>query len=314
MDAPILNEIRDLIKGRLIINPPNEDDQWDLEKLIEVPNINLATEPQIFQNPKAKQAPNDLVIVNWNIAYGDQFEKILNSLKNLDQEIKISIITLQEVDKNSPITDYRDVSFELAEALGFSAVFGASMAYLNPGRIPLFHDNKPCVKGNAVLTRLSLEEEVKILRLPPQYDFCNHRISEDITQNDHWGNRMALEVTQDYNKNKIRIISTQLEDKTYSHRRARQAEYLVKKNKQSSIEDIFICGDFNTLWSKLERTEKVFKKAGYKPVNKYTSTIKFKLPFRLDNIYAKTRMNLIEAGVDKKAKGSDHYPVWAVFK
>ena len=304
----MLKDALEQLKG-YIQTPPTINNQWyKSEYKFDKKQSNIVYCPQIYEynaNKKIKKK-NTLFSVSWNIEHGKKLTQIIEDLIKLDSKKQIDIITLQEVDLYTKYSNYKNCVKEIAQELGFSAVYSTAFFYLDSKGKPQFHQDMPSVTGNAILTRLPIENSPKILRLAPQYDFSSDAVPRG-------GNRIALSIPQKFNDKNGNVITTHLELKTTPFRRNLQIQDIY--NNLCKRKEIFLIqGDFNTLFGKIEPIHSWLKTEMFENSTGNISTINKKFPqnlLKLDHIYTKSNWKIISSGVIKNIKSSDHLPIYA---
>lgn len=99
-----------------------------------------------------------LRVVTWNIERGVAFERIANTLADLDAEI----VLLQEVDRGCRRSGYRDVARDLAARLGMNWVAAGEFQEIGEGR-----RGAGCVTGQAILSRAPIDD-ASVIRFADQ--------------------------------------------------------------------------------------------------------------------------------------------------
>ncbi len=101
--------------------------------------------------PLAPDRP--LTIVTWNIERGVRFDRVAAVLDELDADV----ILLQEVDRFCSRSGDRDVARDLAIELGMNFVSAGEFQEIGEGS-----RDKPCVSGQAVLSRMQIDEATTV--------------------------------------------------------------------------------------------------------------------------------------------------------
>jgi endonuclease/exonuclease/phosphatase family metal-dependent hydrolase len=99
-----------------------------------------------------------LTLVTWNIERGQEYEAVLAALRLLDADI----LLLQEVDRFTRRTGYRDVARDLAHALDMNWVAAGEFQEIGEGR-----GRQPAFTGQAILSRLPISA-AEVLRFTAQ--------------------------------------------------------------------------------------------------------------------------------------------------
>jgi endonuclease/exonuclease/phosphatase family metal-dependent hydrolase len=111
----------------------------------------VAGEPLRVTWPLADHRPRR--IVTWNIERGVKFDRIAAVLAELDADV----VLLQEADRFCNRSEGRDVPRELAVALRMNFVIGGEFQEIGEG-----NSRRACVSGQAILSRLPIDEPVTI--------------------------------------------------------------------------------------------------------------------------------------------------------
>jgi endonuclease/exonuclease/phosphatase family metal-dependent hydrolase len=99
-----------------------------------------------------------LTLVTWNIERGQEYDAVLGALRVLDADI----LLLQEVDRFTRRTGYRDVARDLAHALDMNWVAAGEFQEIGEGR-----GRQPALTGQAILSRLPITA-AEVLRFTAQ--------------------------------------------------------------------------------------------------------------------------------------------------
>ena len=194
----------------------------DLDSALQAKLHAVLTTPTVVNRPApGTPSPEKLRVTEWNIERGEQLdniEQLLNSpdsfLKHAQQEKKYGsraleklrsqaatlrqsdVLILNEVDQGVKRTDYRNITQELAQALGMSSAYsveflevdsltglGTEPAVLNTPELSarMTEDLKPDreryqgMHGNAILSRYPLQN-VRVLSLPVCHDWFTQEL------------------------------------------------------------------------------------------------------------------------------------------
>ena len=99
-----------------------------------------------------------LTVVTWNIERGVAFERIANTLADLDADI----VLLQEVDRGCRRSGDRDVARDLAARLGMNWVAAGEFQEIGEGR-----RGAGCITGQATLSRAPIDD-ASVIRFAEQ--------------------------------------------------------------------------------------------------------------------------------------------------
>ena len=111
----------------------------------------VAGEPSRVMWPLATD--HALTVVTWNIERGVKFEAIASMLQQLDADV----VLLQEVDRFCDRSGNRDVARDLALELRMNYVVAGEFQEIGEGA-----RDKPCVTGQAILSRLPIDDAKSI--------------------------------------------------------------------------------------------------------------------------------------------------------
>jgi endonuclease/exonuclease/phosphatase family metal-dependent hydrolase len=127
--------------------------------------MNDATRAGFRFRPERPWSRDFCRIVSWNIERGLQLPKILDFLRTVEADL----LLLQEVDLNARRTHYRDIAYELAQALNFNYVFGMEFEELSEGTRA-----RPAFHGMATLSPWPLYK-ARLIRFRDQSTFWKPR-------------------------------------------------------------------------------------------------------------------------------------------
>lgn len=180
-----------------------------------------------------------LRVVCWNVARGARLEDIIGFLRRADADI----ILLQEVDLNCKRTRRRDVTAELAHALGLYADFGIEFQELGQGSRSL-----PAYHGQATLSKRPIRCS-RVLGFNNQSDFWQPRwfLPNTSFMQRRLGGRIALVSEIDLDGATIVAYNVHLESRGSLSLRIRQLEELFCDMRRYPIhQPMILAGDFNT--------------------------------------------------------------------
>jgi endonuclease/exonuclease/phosphatase family metal-dependent hydrolase len=230
---------------------------------------------------------DSILVVSWNIQYGENVELALQEKKDFPPLAEADIILVQEMDP--------DGVRMMADSLGFNHVYGT--AAVHP------HHKKQF--GNGVLSRWPIMNH-RVLILPHETMLTGHR-------------RIAVAADIDLGGRQLRAVSIHTATMVMDQdKRFEQAE-AVRDSLGSFDGPVLIAGDFNTV-SEYEGTllRRTMRGLGMKTVrlpegptiaNKYKK-IPGSVPV-LDHIFFKD-MTAGASGIADETTASDHYPIWTV--
>ena len=192
-----------------------------------------------FTSPKVR-LKEFLRLVHWNIERGKHLEAIIE-LFNADPILQFAdIISLNEVDLGMNRTQNQNIAFELGQRLGMHTVYIPEYLELTKGigeELTLAGENKEALHGNAILSRYPILA-VHSVRLPSCFD--TYQFSEK-----RFGERVALIVEIEVNKQVIYLVNTHLEVRNTPKCRAKQFQGILQALEKLPARPIIIAGDLN---------------------------------------------------------------------
>ncbi|MFY9222278.1 MAG: endonuclease/exonuclease/phosphatase family protein [Blastocatellia bacterium] len=192
-----------------------------------------------FTSPKVR-LKEFLRLVHWNIERGKHLEAIIE-LFNADPILQFAdIISLNEVDLGMNRTQNRNIAFELGQRLGMHTVYIPEYLELTKGigeELTLAGENKEALHGNAILSRYPILA-VHSVRLPSCFD--TYQFSEK-----RFGERVALIVEIEVNKQIIYLVNTHLEVRNTPKCRAKQFQSILQALEKLPLRPTIIAGDLN---------------------------------------------------------------------
>lgn len=232
---------------------------------------------------KTKQENPPIKVVTYNIHRGiNKSNKLdLDGVTEVIMGIGADIVALQEVERFSIRTGFKDQIGYIAEKLSMNYAYGKSINILN-GQY-----------GNAILTRYPIEEyEVKQL------------YSEGET-------RTLLRVALSINGSRIQVYNTHLG--LNSSEREKQIREIIDIT--ANADNYILAGDFNSAVDKLDAVTGKLKDAALYDVNKYRIPTfdNGDITERIDYIFLSEKFKIVGYEV-LKSDASDHYPVTVVVK
>jgi endonuclease/exonuclease/phosphatase family metal-dependent hydrolase len=133
----------------------------------------LLRTPRHFPAPSVPWPTRDAAVVravHWNIEHGNEYAQVERALLKHDALRGADLVLLNEVDLGMARSGNRDVTADLAQALGLHGVFAALFLELTPGRdddlrFAARHENQESLFGVAVLSRWPISG-ARIVDLP----------------------------------------------------------------------------------------------------------------------------------------------------
>jgi endonuclease/exonuclease/phosphatase family metal-dependent hydrolase len=251
-----------------------------------VTNYNDLNGPKFEGNYAQQQTSFDgqLKAATWNIAFAEDIERSIATLRDTQELQQADVVMLQEMDETG--------TEAIARALGYNYVYYPASVHSRHGKN----------FGNAVLSRWPIVDSAKIIL--PHKNPSNDQI------------RIATRATIDVGGHQIPVYSVHTETfwlgpqqrKDQIAAVAGEAEMMLSQE----VDHAIIGGDFNTLTpdsmaALVERMEE----AGLEWVSQGAgqSLGIAGIGVALDHIFA-ANMTPVETGVFTGSESSDHYPVW----
>lgn len=240
-----------------------------------------------------------ITVVCWNIQYGKNFDRILSVMKN---DLRADTYILQEVDKNTSRTGFRDIAKELAADLGINYKWGKEFRELDQGS-----SSANAYTGQAVLSKYNIKLLKNLYFQYQPVDWSPSLLNPRSWFEPRYGKRMAQIVELTVANEKIIIANAHLEsglvDKDIAPQMEELVEYLDNHHPESLI---IVAGDFNTLAGSNSPVIKILEKQGFKNTSKKRLSGK-----NLDWIfYRGNRLSVSrDLVIRKDIKAADHSPL-----
>jgi endonuclease/exonuclease/phosphatase family metal-dependent hydrolase len=183
--------------------------------------------------------PDVIRVVSWNIARGSALDQVTEFLL----DAKADLIILQEADRNSRRTSYRNVAKDISQKLRMNYVFGIEFQELGQGRSP----ESPAYHGQVTLSRWPLSES-SVLRFRRQSKFWKPFwwVPKLPVLQRRLGGRMALRSHVTLANRTVAVYNLHLESRREDALRCAQLIELLEDAKQhSSTLPVIAAGDFN---------------------------------------------------------------------
>ena len=215
--------------------------QRRFEQLLGTPGRTEAAAPvPAAADPAAPGAP--LRAVHWNIEHGNWYDQVEAALRNHPQLAGADLLMFNEIDLGMARAGNRDVTADLARALGLNSVFAPLFLETTVGRDDDAHtaagrENEEGLFGNAVLSRFPIgEARIVPLPSPSQVQFDLERM---------YGRHAALIVEVLRPGAPFVAVSVHLEvHRTRNHRAAQIRTVMDALHDEQR--PIVLAGDFNT--------------------------------------------------------------------
>jgi endonuclease/exonuclease/phosphatase family metal-dependent hydrolase len=224
-------------------------------------------------------------VVSYNIAWGKHIDQAIAELESFPELHDADILMLQEMDIHGVE--------KIAEHLECNFVY-------YPGSI---HNLSHKDIGNAILSRWPMSDGKKMI--------FPHKQS--------WNNRIRTATVATVTIDGVRVRAYNVHTATVLMSDAKKLDQLeaVVDDVSPGYDCVLVAGDFNTvLPGSVSRSAALFEKAGFDYASAdagATFDVLGLLPLTLDHLFTKG-LRVQASGVVKKARASDHFPLWAVFQ
>jgi endonuclease/exonuclease/phosphatase family metal-dependent hydrolase len=252
------------------------------------------------------KAPDVIRVVSWNIARGCQLDGVTEFLLNNQADL----IILQETDRNSRRTLYRNIAQEISQKLGMNYVFGIEFQELSQGS---YHS--PAYHGQATLSPWPISNP-HILRFQrqskfwhpywwaPKLPFMQRRV----------GGRMALRTIVSIGSRALVVYNLHLESRSDDSLRCSQLiQSLEDANRYSSNVPVIAAGDFNFDIMQRSPSSAIANASFYNPFagirTKTTRSPRFGQGKAVDWILIRGSLRAASPQVHSSVTASDHYPI-----
>jgi len=252
------------------------------------------------------KAPDVIRVVSWNIARGYRLDGVTEFLLNN----KADLIILQETDRNSRRTLYRNIAKEIAQKLRMNYVFGIEFQELSQGSY-----QSPAYHGQATLSPWPISK-AHILRFQrqskfwhpywwaPKLPFLQRRL----------GGRMALRTDVSIGNRTLVVYNLHLESRSDdSLRRSQLIESFEDANRYSSNVPVVTAGDFNFDITQPGPSSAIANASFYNPFAgiaiQTTRPPRFGRSKAVDWILIRGGLRAASPQVHSSVTASDHYPV-----
>jgi endonuclease/exonuclease/phosphatase family metal-dependent hydrolase len=256
-------------------------------------------------SPFAREWPETLRIVSWNVNRGLQLSGVIDFL----QSSSADLILLQETDVNARRTRHRNIPREVAQALRLNYIFGREFEELAQGT-----EASPAYHGQTTLSRLPLSNP-RILRFREQSTFWRPRWFVPPLQSfqRRLGGRIALICDITLQSRTLVLYNLHLESRGNDELRTGQlSEMLTEIRKNPAETPILVAGDFNF---DLSRGPAPALIAGMRLDNRFASfggrrTVpNHAKPAAIDWILTRGALSASDPEIHESVTASDHYPL-----
>ena len=260
-----------------------------------------------FASGRVVSKASDVIrVISWNIARGCRLDGVTEFLLNN----KADLIILQETDRNSRRTLYRNIAKEIAQKLRTNYVFGIEFQELSQGSSP-----SPAYHGQATLSPWPLSK-AHILRFQrqskfwrpywwvPKLPFLQRRL----------GGRMALRTHVSIGNRTLVVYNLHLESRSDdSLRRSQLIESFEDANRYSSNVPVIAAGDFNFDITQPGPSSAIANASFYNPFAglgiQTTRPPRFDRSKAVDWILIRGNLRAASPQVHSSVTASDHYPL-----
>jgi len=261
-----------------------------------------------FAPPRWALLPfHSIRIVSWNINRGLQLREVIEFLASAKPDIAF----LQEADLNARRTHHLNIAREIAKELQMNYVFGREFEELTQGS-----RNSPAYHGQATLSRWPLSN-TRLIRFQKQSNFWRpHWFLPDVPPfQERIGGRLALVTEANIAGKMIVTYNLHLESKGDNALRCSQLEETLNDaQRYGSRTPTLVAGDFNldasrgcaaTLTSRAQFQD-AFSNQHVQTTPPRSLLGRGKV---IDWIFTRGPIHASQAGVNRSASASDHYPL-----
>jgi endonuclease/exonuclease/phosphatase family metal-dependent hydrolase len=182
--------------------------------------------------------PDVIRVVSWNIARGCQFDRVAEFLL----DTKADLIILQESDRNSKRTFYRNIAKEISQKLRMNYVFGIEFQELGQGS-----PESPAYHGQATISPWPMfRSSVLRFRRQSKFWYPFWWMPKLPVLQRRLGGRMALRTNVRIANRILAVYNVHLESRRENALRCAQlVELLEDANQYNSNLPVIAAGDFN---------------------------------------------------------------------
>ena len=259
----------------------------------------------LIESEHLRLLPDRFTIATWNVERGMQLERIQHELATA---LDADILVLQEVDRFTRRTGFRDIPVEIAQATGMQQAFGVEFIELAQGR-----DDRDALHGNSTMSRASLSHSRTLTFKAQPHDWGRIRLKVPWLQ-PRSGGRMALVSEVACASGHIAVYNAHLESRTNENGRLQQIEEVLRDiaiTYDGSV-PVIVAGDLNTKMGHRSAAVSALLNCGFQDVfcpGRAPETTKPNRKRRLDWIFVRG-LSVVRAAVHP-VRISDHYPVVA---
>ena len=254
----------------------------------------------------ASKAPDVIRVVSWNIARGHRLDAVTEFLLNNNADL----IILQETDRNSRRTLFRNIAKEISETLRMNYVFGIEFQELSQGSY-----QSPAYHGQATLSPWPISKP-HILRFRRQSKFWRPYwwLPKLPVLQRRLGGRMALRTHVRIAHRTLAVYNTHLESRREDALRCAQlVELLDDANRYSSKVPVIAAGDFNFDMTQPRPSSAIANASFHNPFASIgiqtTRPPRFGRSKSVDWILVRGILRADSPQVHSSVTASDHYPI-----
>ena len=260
-----------------------------------------------FVNGRAvSKAPDVIRVVSWNIARGSSLDGVTEFLLNN----KADLVILQESDRNSRRTGYRNIAKEISQKLRMNYVFGIEFQELSQGSY-----QSPAYHGQATLSPWPISK-AHVLRFQRQSNFWHPFwwVPKLPFFQRRLGSRMVLRSDVSIGNRTLAVYNLHLESRSDDSLRLSQLiESLEDANRSSSNVPVIVAGDFNFDITQPRPSSAIANASFYNPfaglAMQTTRPPRFGRGKAVDWILVRGSLGTASPQVHSSVTASDHYPI-----
>jgi len=260
-----------------------------------------------FRTERVVSKTPDLIrIVSWNIARGCRLDGVTEFLFN----VKADLIILQETDRNSRRTSYRNIAREISQKLGMNYAFGIEFQELSQ-----CSPDDPAFHGQATLSPWPISNS-RILRFQRQSKFWRPYwwLPKLPSLQRRLGGRMALRSCVTIGNRTLVVYNLHLESRREDALRCAQLMELLEDANQYSVNlPVIATGDFNFDITQPSPASAIAKARFSNPFDSLrihtTRPSRFGRSKPVDWVLIRGILQAGTAQVHSSITASDHYPL-----
>jgi endonuclease/exonuclease/phosphatase family metal-dependent hydrolase len=272
--------------------------------------------------------PKQALIVAYNMERGMKLDKQIELLKNNPDFADPDVMLISESDRGCSRTDYKNVTRDLAKALGMNYVYGVEYIELaRKAKLATDNNETMCEHGNAVLSKYPISGADQIRHKIAQNWYMPPGPGRENNQ-PRLGGVMAVIADIAFPGSTLRVYAVHLDSVLNGGDEMRRSEALeIAENAEDIAGPVVVGGDMNTIFylndiqtgGKKDSAPQVFFNAGFKDAHsaltskkRSTTIMQFGTRLVIDLIMVRSAQ-VAESGVCPPKicdPLSDHLPVW----